>query len=381
MATLKGDSGSSAPLAPNAVAGVWGESDTGYGLAGTSRDASGVQGGSINGIGSVGSSERSTGVVGISVQETGVYGESQAADGKGVVGVANALGVMGISKIAYGVFGTSENAVGVFGQCHNIGAGGISGDPAGNGIGVAGFGGSGTANTGVYGKSVAGAGAVGESATGTGLVGLSSTGLGLYVSGNKNGRVCAEFRGTVEISGDLQGVNDIEATNNITANWLTLGSGLVAPLKLFRIDHPLDPKNKYLQHACVESDLPRTFYSGNVKLNARGEAVVALPRWFEALNKDASIHLTCVGAFAPVYVSGPISHNRFKIAGGAKGLTVSWHVSATRQDAFVKANPLVVEQKKRQVRPATSGKKNPGRNAAAVEFRFPPSPKEPSVKL
>jgi hypothetical protein len=223
MATLKGNSGTSSPLAPNATAGVWGESDKGYGVAGTSRDSSGIQGGSIHGIGTVGTSDRSTGVVGISKDETGVHGQTDAnngvgvrgvatAAGTGVVGEATAHGVVGLSKQTYGVYGASDVATGVFGQCHNIGTGGISGDPNGNGVGVAGFGGSGTANTGVYGKSTAGAGVVGESFSGTALIGHSSTGLGLSVSGAKNGRDCAEFRGHVVVSGDLKGVNNIEVT-------------------------------------------------------------------------------------------------------------------------------------------------------------------------
>ncbi|MCK4512613.1 hypothetical protein KAW64_12790, partial [bacterium] len=94
---------------------------------------------------------------------------------------------------------------------------------------------------------------------------------------------------------------------------------LTADIKNFKIDHPLDPANKYLLHSCVESDEMTNVYSGNVTLDARGEAQVELADWFEALNGDFRYQLTCVGAFAPVYVAEKISGNRFRIAGGEPG--------------------------------------------------------------
>ena len=38
----------------------------------------------------------------------------------------------------------------------------------------------------------------------------------------------------------------------------------------------------------------------------------------------------------------------FKIAGGAPGVEVSWQVTGVRQDAYAKANPMVVEEEKNQ---------------------------------
>ena len=92
---------------------------------------------------------------------------------------------------------------------------------------------------------------------------------------------------------------DLHASNEIKGNWLSLSSGLVAPFKLFRIDHPLDPANMFLFHACVESDRPTNVYNGVVKLNRAGTAVVKLPRWFEALNTDVSFQLSCIGNALP----------------------------------------------------------------------------------
>ena len=121
---------------------------------------------------------------------------------------------------------------------------------------------------------------------------------------------------------------------------------LTADSKSFKIDHPLDPANKYLLHNCVESDEMTNVYSGNVTLDARGEAQVELADWFEALNGDFRYQLTCVGAFAPVYVAEKISGNRFSIAGGEPGMEVSWQVTGIRHDPYSLENRLAVEQDK-----------------------------------
>ena len=54
----------------------------------------------------------------------------------------------------------------------------------------------------------------------------------------------------------------------------------------FKIDHPLDPENKYLYHSFVESPDMMNVYNGNVLLDNNGEAVVKLSDWFEALNME-----------------------------------------------------------------------------------------------
>ncbi len=118
---------------------------------------------------------------------------------------------------------------------------------------------------------------------------------------------------------------------------------LFAGLKLFKIDHPLDPENKYLIHACVESPDVMNVYSGNVTLDAKGEATVKLPDYFEALNRDFRYQLTCIGGFAPVYISQEISNNQFTIAGGELGMKISWQVTGIRKDPFAQANRIQVE--------------------------------------
>jgi hypothetical protein len=122
---------------------------------------------------------------------------------------------------------------------------------------------------------------------------------------------------------------------------------LTAANKQFQIDHPLDPANKYLNHASVESSEMKTIYDGIVVLDDQGQALVVLPNWFESLNTGFRYQLTPIGAPAHnLHIAEEISDNRFKIAGGQAGLKVCWQVTGVRQDSFARAQPLVVEMDK-----------------------------------
>ena len=131
-----------------------------------------------------------------------------------------------------------------------------------------------------------------------------------------------------------------EGNITVTKNIFKGGGG-------FRIDHPLDPANKYLNHSFVESPDMMNIYNGNVVLDANGEAVVELPAWFEALNRDFRYQLTAIGDPAPnLYVAEEISGNRFRIAGGQAGMKVSWQVTGIRKDAHANAYRIPVEEDK-----------------------------------
>lgn len=118
---------------------------------------------------------------------------------------------------------------------------------------------------------------------------------------------------------------------------------LTASNKQFLIDHPVDPENRVLVHASVESAERLVTYSGNVTCDDAGEARVELPDWLEALATDFRFHLTCIGGHAPIYVASEIQDGAFVIAGGAPGLRVSWQVTGVRHDAWARANVLEVE--------------------------------------
>lgn len=129
-------------------------------------------------------------------------------------------------------------------------------------------------------------------------------------------------RGNVAITGNLTGGVNIE------------------------VDHPVDPAAKEFRHAAVISSEMMTVYHGNAVLNSAGEAVVILPDWFQAFNKDFRYQLTCIGGYAPVYIAERIENNQFRIAGGTQGLEISWQVTGVRNDAFAQQQPLQVESAK-----------------------------------
>jgi hypothetical protein len=114
----------------------------------------------------------------------------------------------------------------------------------------------------------------------------------------------------------------------------------------FKIDHPLDPANKYLSHSFVESPDMKNIHDGVALLDEHGEAVVELPMWFEALNTEFRYQLTCIGGYAPVYIAEKVHDNRFKIAGGEPGMEVSWQLTGIRRDAWANAHRLGVEEDK-----------------------------------
>lgn len=233
------------------------------------------------------------GVVGKSVNNSGLYGES--VGGSGVVGTSrNANGVAGTGFI--GVRGESSN-IAVYGK----GFVGVRGDSPGN-VGVVGISG----NVGVKGESSGGGGA-------TGLWGV-----------NTGGGWAGFFSGKVHVNGTLS---------------KSAGS--------FKIDHPLDPANKYLSHSFVESPAMLNIYDGVITLDEAGQAVVELPDYFGALNIDYCYQLTPIGGAAPgLHIAAEVRDNRFSIAGGTPGLKVSWQVTGVRNDAYARDNRIPVEEEK-----------------------------------
>jgi hypothetical protein len=114
----------------------------------------------------------------------------------------------------------------------------------------------------------------------------------------------------------------------------------------FKIDHPLDPANKFLYHSFVESPEMMNIYNGNVTTDANGDAFIMLPDWFESLNKDFRYQLTVIGTFAQAIVGSEITDNHFAIRTNAPNVKVSWQVTGVRQDAYAKAHRIIVEEDK-----------------------------------
>jgi hypothetical protein len=250
-------------------------------------------------------------------------GELWSGSGSGLSTYVNSSGI--------GLYGRSTGNIGVLGVNHT----GTFFLPSGN-HGVYGFS---SAGSGVYGVSSYTHGIYGATdadwSYNSGVYGYATkdhangvtgwnTGAGTGVYGYSASGYAGFFSGQAYVSGML---------------WKAGGG--------FKIDHPLDPADQYLNHSFVESPDMMNIYNGTILLDAKGEAWVALPDWFEALNQNFHYQLTPIGAPGPnLYIAQEIQDNHFQIAGGAPGTQVSWQVTGIRNDPWAEAHRIPVEQAK-----------------------------------
>jgi hypothetical protein len=300
----------------------------GYGVKGRTAVGSGVLGSSNNGTGVEGRSGGHIGVHGSSVDSAGVFAES--INGAGLVGFSsNDIGVAGQAFFRPAVFGFSHNPFGIGVQGFSEKGDAVFGLSDGHsGISVHGK----TGNAG-------GIAVFGESTSGFGVYGFSNSGYGVYCHSGPLG-FAAYLNGRTHIHGPL-----------------------TKPAGSFKIDHPVDPANKYLYHSFVESPDMKNIYDGVTILDYKGEAEIELPDWFGALNKEFRYQLTAIGAPGPnLYIAEEISlgvinysnntsssenrSNSFKIAGGTPGMKVSWNVTGIRKDPWANAHRIQVEEDK-----------------------------------
>ena len=193
------------------------------------------------------------------------------------------------------------------------------GATTGGGEGIVGAGGRG--KNGPGGDGVLAAGGEGNGAGNKGGSGIFAIGGGSFNGATKG--PAGTFIGDVNISGNL-----------------SKGGGS------FKIDHPLDPENKYLYHSFVESPDMKNIYDGTVTTDQNGDATITLPDYFGALNRDFRYQLTVIGTFAQAIVSGEIENNQFRIRTSAPGVKVSWQVTGIRQDAYANRHRIPVEELK-----------------------------------
>lgn len=256
--------------------------------------------------------------------------------------VDNGNGVITVTNTAPGgpsLFGVGGNASAQIGGGTGLlalgGTGGTDGATTPGGVGLVGFGGSASSSSGGTGGSLIG----GVSTNGNGGDGAFAVGALGVGTGKKGGRGIVAIPGggaggaTAGLAGEFLG--DVEISGN-----LAKGGGS------FKIDHPLDPENKYLYHSFVESPDMMNIYNGNITTDQNGEAMVELPEWFEALNKSFRYQLTVIGTFAQAIVAEKIKGNRFTIRTTAPGVEVSWQITGIRKDAFAEKNRIPVEQVK-----------------------------------
>jgi hypothetical protein len=355
--------------------GVWGDSNTGTGVFGTTGvlppgvvipidTPAGVEGHGVNGPGVAARSVMDTALTARSQQGLGVLAQSEASSGvlgvsfgpagpgiaavvgssttgtNGVLGfVGDATGVIGSTQGGIGVRASANTGTGVFAETfagagpavHGESDGGVGceGVTFGNGtFGVRGRHISGGDGAGVFGASLVRAGASGSSLVGNGVEGSTLADTRFFpdtaaIRGENSRGLAGLFVGRVRVTG-----------------FLSKGGGG------FLVDHPLDPANKVLSHSFVESPEMLNVYSGTVTTDQHGSALVKLPHYFEALNRDFRYQLTVIRGFARATIHQEIKGNEFEIKTDAPHVKVCWQVTGVRKDAWAEAHRIVDEEDK-----------------------------------
>ncbi|BAJ75641.1 queuine/archaeosine tRNA-ribosyltransferase [Microbacterium testaceum StLB037] len=327
----------------------------------------------------LGADLRSTSAAALQATSTNYYGVIASGPSGGVLGTSTNYGVIGNGNVGgyfsgpTGVYGSTAGATAVLGANTNIDSG----------VGVRGTGRIGihaqasVSNTAqallaeggqysVYGSGGATAGVRGDSAyvgvwgqgTAWGLYGAatatSGQNYGVYGTTSSPDGYAMFAQGRVHVNGTLS---------------KSAGS--------FRIDHPLDPDNKWLSHSFVESPDMMNVYNGTVVTDDAGRATVSLPDYFEALNRDPRYQLTVIGDFAQVAISREVEGNAFEIRSDRGGVKVSWQVTGIRHDSYAEAHPILVEEEKSEA-DRDAADSNARRGSAPED---PRAPKGPDVEV
>ena len=150
----------------------------------------------------------------------------------------------------------------------------------------------------------------------------------------------AQINGNFYVNGATQ-MSDVAVLGNLSVSGnLSKGGGS------FKIDHPLDPKNKYLYHSFVESPDMKNIYDGTVITDENGNANISLPDYFEALNRDFRYQLTSIGQPSQVWVTEEVNNNAFSIKTDKPNVKISWQVTGIRKDAYAEKHRIVPEVEK-----------------------------------
>ena len=409
-------------LAENATGNIWNADGNGSPFATGDKFAiiaTGTFPNAINGYATTG--------IGVRGQATGangrgVYGEATGTNGRGVYG--EATGTNG-----RGVYGTTNQATGIGVQGENTSANGTAGlfvntATAGTGTGsgariisrqrggsalVANLRNDGSLSGTYFINTVIGAYHMGGLSSGfdppIGIAAEVASNdnyvraiIGQHRNNDRNVNAFSVF-GYMDRTGASIGTNwavGVFGQNPYagTNDWAVYSNGWFgATSKAFLIDHPLDPENKYLLHATVEGPEPYNLYRGVVTTDASGRAVVHLPDYFEAANKEFSYYLQPIGTFAQVIVEEEVRNNEFVIRTDKPNVKVSWMVVATRDDPYMRYfwKPTVIEkspeQRGKYLIPQVYGKDDsygifpgPVPSVKSPERSMPALPKNPEIK-
>jgi hypothetical protein len=294
---------------------------------GVSAEASGTTGSTNYGVYAFGGGSGPTG------RDYGVYARG---DQTGVYGFATTAEVPQTNRATLGSF---TEAIGVLGEGaaysatdENIGVAGISNSASNSNIGTYGEANNGASvNWGVLGH-VNGTTNL-NIAVGGAISIIPTTGFNVGIYGAApvaTNSWAGYFDGKVNINDELTALIQTAAT------------------KSFKIDHPLEPKNKILRHSVVESPDMMNIYNGNITTDANGKAIITMPSYFEALNQEFRYQLTVIDQtqFAQARVSSKIAANTFEIMTDKPNIEISWQVTGIRHDAVADKFRIKVEEDK-----------------------------------
>jgi hypothetical protein len=300
-----------------------------------------AQGGG-NGVEAI--SNSGAGAYGISNLGDGVAGESHSQTASGIYGT-NDSGGYGVTGRVRGDHATGPN-VALFGEVswpfpmpNAAAVRGANTATNGNGSGVFG------SHTG------SGIGVLGTAASGVGVAGTTTNQNGIAIVGYRPNGSAGLFVGNVHVQGTLS---------------KSAGS--------FRIDHPLDPAHKYLQHSFIESPDMKNVYDGVITTDRRGFATVRLPRYFQALNRSFRYQLTLMGKAAwgaQAVVWKEIRGSRFVVR-SKPHVKVSWQVTGIRKDRYANAHRIQPELAKPASEQGTYlAPELHGKSGSQASFRLP----------
>ena len=377
--------------------GVYGEGTVGGdGTWGVSSTGIGTFGGSINGVGVQGETNTNIAVVGLGsiagvlgdVIGGGVGVQGQTTTGVGTRGLSTSTGdgVQGITVSGAGVYGEADSGGGYAGDFRNtnaqghglivsgnnelptvVGASGAGITGTGTTYGTMGFGNDPTNSTGIVGASndlgtfytvaVDGSGVAGSGSyfgvggfsdnnDGTGVLGIGGASTGVGVQGQGNTGVVGLGDTGVGDSGVYgNGKIGVLGEEAVTMGMNNFGVFSIGDFggtggKYFVIDHPLDPQNKILKHANIESNEILNLYRGTEVFDSSGKATIQLPDYYDSMNINPSYQMSPIGAAMPgLYIERELQNGQFVIAGGVPGKKVSWQVTAERNDPYLQQYP------------------------------------------
>lgn len=314
------------------------------------------------------------GVIGLTPSATGftvgVWGQSDSSTGRGVYGLASAT-----TGANFGVYGASESSAGYGGYFLGKGADAvfIENRSTGRGLQVfapsdtaiwarttTGFAGVDARNDTFLGRAVFahatttsganyGVHARSDSGDGRAVFGhaASTGGINYGVYAQSDSQLGYAMYAHAAHGGQFTfGVFGMSASGHAV---YSQGKFVATGTKSFQMDHPLDHETHFLNHFCSEGPEPYNVYRGNVVTDARGYARVALPDYFETINREPTYHLTVIDDsddFVFAKVVSEVRDNEFVIRTSKPHVKVSWRVEAIRNDGWVQSHGFkTVEEK------------------------------------